>query len=413
MTAREVGLVVPPAAGGILVHARSLVTRLPALGWGVRVCAPPAVLAQLAVSAQPAGDTQPAGDDLLAGHDGRLASGVLLVAVRWPTGPTHPLAAAAARGDLRRALRGVDAVSAQGLRAGAAVLAAGPATALVVTWHNPPPGAPRRGPGRPAVERAWGRATGLAVRRVARGAALTLAASADLLDIARAAGAGEARLLEVAAPATLPGDPARARAIREALGLDGRPLLLSVGRLAEQKDHATAVAAVARLAARTGRPPVLAIAGEGPERGRLIALAAGSGVALHLLGERRDVGDLLLAADVALICSRWEARSLYAQEALRAGVPLVATAVGGLPGLLGAAALLVPRTRGTGPSEPAVGEPPELPAAIAAALGRVLDDPALAARLSAAGRRRAAGWPDEDATARAVAAALERALGVA
>jgi len=413
VTPREVGLVVPPAAGGILAHARSLVTRLPALGWEVRVCAPPAVLAQLAVSAQPAGDAQPAGADLLAGHDGRLASGVRLVAVRWPTGPTHPLAAAAARGDLRRALRGVDAVSAQGLRAGAAVLAAGRATALVVTWHNPPPGAARSGPWRPVVERARERATGLAVRRVARGAALTLAASADLLDMARAAGAREARLLEVAAPATLPGDPARARAIREALGLDGRLLVLSVGRLADQKDHATAVAAVARLAARTGRPPVLAIAGEGPERGRLTALAAGSGVALHLLGERRDVGDLLLAADVALICSRWEARSLYAQEALRAGLPLVATAVGGLPGLVGDAALLVPRGGRAGRSEPTRGEPPELPAAIAAALARVLDDPAPAAALSAAGRRRAGGWPDEDATARAVAAALERALGVA
>ena len=58
----------------------------------------------------------------------------------------------------------------------------------------------------------------------------------------------------------------------------------------------------------------------------------------YLLGHRSDVPDLLAGADLAVITSDWEARQLFAQEALRAGVPLIATAVGGLPGLVGDAA---------------------------------------------------------------------------
>ena len=72
-----------------------------------------------------------------------------------------------------------------------------------------------------------------------------------------------------------------------------------------------------------------------------------------------------------------------AQEALRAGKPLVATAVGGLPDLVGDAARLVPH-----------GDP----AALAAAVAALLDDPAAAACLAEAGRTQAATWPDEDAT---------------
>jgi len=94
--------------------------------------------------------------------------------------------------------------------------------------------------------------------------------------------------------------------------------------------------------------------------------------------------------------SRWEARSLTAQEALRSGTPLVATRTGGLPELLGDAAELVP-----------VGDA----AALADAVVRVLGDRDLAARLTAAGRHRAAGWPDEAATARSLVAVYRELLG--
>ena len=114
------------------------------------------------------------------------------------------------------------------------------------------------------------------------------------------------------------------------------------------------------------------------------------------LGHRDDVADLLAAADVVVLPSRWEARSLTAQQALLAGRPLVASAVGGLPALLGNGALLVP---------------PGDPEALAAAVRSLLDDPAAAAELVARGRAVAAGWPDEDATVRQVAAVHAELLG--
>src|SRR5690606_12665562 len=81
--------------------------------------------------------------------------------------------------------------------------------------------------------------------------------------------------------------------------------------------------------------------------------------------------------------SVWEARSLVAQEALRAGVPLVATAVGGVPELVGDAALLVP-----------FGDARLL----AHSVERVLDEPGLAESLVRAGHEQARTWPDVDDT---------------
>ena len=99
-----------------------------------------------------------------------------------------------------------------------------------------------------------------------------------------------------------------------------------------------------------------------------------------MLGHRDDLGSLLAAADLALLTSTWEARALFAQEGLTAGLPLVSTAVGGVPGLVGDAAVL----RSPGDS-----------AAAANAVRQLADDPAERARLSAAGRQQAATWPSE------------------
>ncbi len=63
---------------------------------------------------------------------------------------------------------------------------------------------------------------------------------------------------------------------------------------------------------------------------------------MALIGSRDDVTDLLSAADLALLPSRREARSVLAQEALHARVPLVASDAGGIPELVGDAAELVP-----------------------------------------------------------------------
>jgi glycosyltransferase involved in cell wall biosynthesis len=110
----------------------------------------------------------------------------------------------------------------------------------------------------------------------------------------------------------------------------------------------------------------------------------------YLLGHRTDVPDLLSAADLAVVTSDWEARQLFAQEALRSGVPLITTAVGGLPELVGDAAVLIP---------------PGDVDALDAAVSELLDDPQRLADLGARGPRRAAEWPSEEDTVADVLAA--------
>jgi glycosyltransferase involved in cell wall biosynthesis len=93
--------------------------------------------------------------------------------------------------------------------------------------------------------------------------------------------------------------------------------------------------------------------------------------------------------------SRWEGQPLILQEALRAGLPIVATRVGGVPDLVGDAAVLV-----------SPGDPPALAAAVAA----ILTDPALAARLRAAASRRADDLPTVDDAITAAVAAYGQAV---
>lgn len=220
---------------------------------------------------------------------------------------------------------------------------------------------------------------------VARGADVVLGASSDLVDRARALGARDARPGPVAAPEFR--EAARDWAeLRAELGAGGRPLLLAVGRLAPQKDYPLLLSAAVSWA-RLDPVPLLVIAGDGPLRGDLQARIDAGGLPVVLLGDRDDVPDLLAAADIVVLSSSWEARALIAQEALRAGTPLVATAVGGVPELVRSAARLVPH-----------GDPE----ALAAAVAGLLASPAEAGRLAAAGPVQAATWPDEAAVAASV-----------
>jgi glycosyltransferase involved in cell wall biosynthesis len=294
---------------------------------------------------------------------------------------------------LRRALAAVDpdVVHAHGLRAGLiAALArrrplvrrsptpgtrpqrlAGSGPPLVVTWHNGLVAGGMRGRVRRMVE-----------RQVARTADVTLGASAELVARAVTVGGRDVRPGPVAAP-ELPAPARRPEAVRAELGLtDGQPLLLSVGRLHPHKGYDVLIAAAARWHTRVPRPYV-AVAGTGPDYLRLVELASESRAPVTLLGHRDDVADLLAAADVAVVTSVLEARQMFAQEALRAGVPLVATAVGGLPELVGDAAVLVP----AGDVD-----------AVDAAVTGLLDDPARRAELAAKGRAQAAIWPTERQT---------------
>lgn len=173
--------------------------------------------------------------------------------------------------------------------------------------------------------------------------------------------------------------PAPPPADRSELGLaPGTRLVLAVGRLVEQKNHALAIRAVAEVP-----DTVLAIAGAGVLRDDLERLAEETGVAdrVRFLGMRADARALMGAADVVVLPSQWEGLPLSALEALASGTPLVATDVRGLRELLsdGENALLVP----------------EDPHELAAALRRVLDDPELGARLAAAGKHVDGAGSDE------------------
>ena len=254
---------------------------------------------------------------------------------------------------------------------------------LVVTWHNAVLGS---GPARFVMAGLEG--------AVARMADITLGASYDLVARARRMGAADARLCLVAAP-TMAAATNSPDQVRDDLGAGERPLVLSVGRLAPQKAYDVLLDATARWRARDPQPLVL-IAGEGPQRPLLQARIDAGGLPVRLLGHRTDVPDLLAAADVVVLTSQWEARALIAQEALQAGRPLVASAVGGVPDLVGDAALLVP-----------YGDPD----ALAQAVGIVLDNPEIAKRLSDAGRAQAASWADESAVIDAVTTVYRELAG--
>ncbi|MEU1792023.1 glycosyltransferase family 4 protein [Streptomyces sparsogenes] len=267
-------------------------------------------------------------------------------------------------------------VHAHGLRPGllAALALRGRGVPLLVTWHT-----------KPYAEGARARAVSLMERRVARRAAIVLGASSDLVDRARARGARDARLAPVAVPApgrTPPREDGWRQKARAELGAVERPLLLAVGRLVTDRGFGPLLDA-ARVWRALDPQPLLVIAGEGPGRAALQRRIDTEELPVRLLGRRDDVPALLAAADVAVLSSRWEARSLLAQEALHAGVPLVATAVGGVPELVGEAAELVPYGA---------------PEALAGAVIRLLGDPVRRAELAAAGRARTAGWPTEDDT---------------
>jgi glycosyltransferase involved in cell wall biosynthesis len=158
-------------------------------------------------------------------------------------------------------------------------------------------------------------------------------------------------------------------------------MVLAVGRLHPQKGYPTLVAAMATMQSRSPRP-VLVVAGDGPDESAVQAAIAEYGVVAQLLGRRSDVADLLRAADVLALASVWEARALVVQEAMQVGLPVVATAVGGIPELVGQDALLV--------------SPGDAPA-LASAIAEVFDDPEAASQRAARALARADEWPDESA----------------
>ena len=357
----------------VRAHVRGLVERLAAGGARVRLAAPEHVLAGFAdiVDVALHGTALALGDDLRPGHD--------VAAVRT----------------LRAALRrcGVDVVHSHGLRAGvvaglaARSLARRPA--VVTTWHA----LPYTDGGRRV-------SIGLGERVAARTSDVTLAPSTEVLDHARRVGARRARLSPVAAPEAAPLHADRLqlrRRLAVELGLrEDAPWLLTVGRLVPQKNHDMLLAAAQRWRRLHPSPEVLVVGvGAAAVVSRIRRQVQDEGLHVRLLGARDDMVELLAACDVFVLTSRWEAPAIPVQEAMRAGLAVVSTAVGGIPELVDGTAVLV--------------EPDDVEG-FALAIVELLADPARAASLSRAARARAATLPGEDEVATDVRAAYDEAL---
>jgi glycosyltransferase involved in cell wall biosynthesis len=105
--------------------------------------------------------------------------------------------------------------------------------------------------------------------------------------------------------------------------------LVMVGRFEQQKDHGTLLRALAGL---RGRAWELDLIGDGPDRAQVAALARDLDIAdrVHFLGARNDVAEQLARSHVFLLISRWEGFPRSILEAMRAGLPVVASDVGGV-----------------------------------------------------------------------------------
>lgn len=217
---------------------------------------------------------------------------------------------------------------------------------------------------------------GLRSAAVWRRAELVLAVSDAAAGRLAAGGLEPARIRVVPSGVALPEAGAASEgALRRAAGAgEGRALVGSVGALEPEKGHDVFLRAAARLA--EGRPDLrFVVAGEGSRREELETLAAELGLtdrlALpgHVPDAARSLGDL----DVFVLASRQEGLGSAALEALAAGVPAVLSRAGGLPQVAGREVPTVP---------------PGDPAALAAAVGRLLDEPGRRERVAAVGRRR-------------------------
>jgi glycosyltransferase involved in cell wall biosynthesis len=164
-------------------------------------------------------------------------------------------------------------------------------------------------------------------------------------------------------PARFTGTIARTELRAELGAAPSDVIAISVGRLIELKRHTDLLVAVAELRGR-GWPLKLWIVGDGPLRNALEAEASALGLAsaVHFLGQREDVPDLLRLADVFVFTSESEGLPNAVIEAALAGCPIVATDIPGVRAIVAdsATGLLVPVRR---------------PKELAMAIERTLQDP--------------------------------------
>jgi len=163
------------------------------------------------------------------------------------------------------------------------------------------------------------------------------------------------------------------REVRAELGVDdGQVVALTVANLRSEKGYDVLLDA-ARLVVGSGIPVRFVSVGRGPLETELAGSAEEAGLSGHLdfLGTRTDTPRLMAGADVFVLPSHQEGLPVALMEAMSAGMPVVATIVGGVPDVVtdGVEGLLVPPGRAD---------------LLADAITRVATDPALRSRLAAA-----------------------------
>lgn len=176
------------------------------------------------------------------------------------------------------------------------------------------------------------------------------------------------------------------------------PLIGVVARLSPQKDHETFLLAASKIAKVLPEARFL-IAGDGALRETLIASARNLGLQQQVIfcGIRSDIPAVLSAIDLLVFSSRWEGLPVALLEGMATARPVVATAVGGVPGVVvhGSTGLLVP------PGEPET---------LAEACVQVLSDPIRASQMGKAGRARVEAHYSMDAMIRQTIAVYESLL---
>jgi glycosyltransferase involved in cell wall biosynthesis len=190
-----------------------------------------------------------------------------------------------------------------------------------------------------------------------------IAVSQPLVTLLESRGIAPQRIHRIPNAAPLDPAPLTRSDARRQLGLADDALAFGwAGRLSHEKGPDVAVAAMARLT----RPALLLVLGEGRERAALGRQAADLGIAdrVRWCGTVPDAGQLFSAFDGFVLSSRTEGTPIVLFEAMRARTPIVATSVGGVPDVVS--------------SNEAILVPPEDPAALAAALDRLVADPAAA-----------------------------------